>query len=254
VIPAVAKAAARLVVAGVFATLSAEAALPPAPTRWVTDEAAFLSEPVRQALDAKLEEYQQRTGHHVLVWIGRSTGLVPIEDFAVSAFQAWRVGRQGIDDGLVLFLFADDRKVRVEVGYGLEARVPDAIASRIIQETIVPKIRAGDKDGAVQSGVDALLAAIDGGAAAGDRAERPPPAAGESGPSTAQKVLWAVVLLALLLFVVTHPSLALYMLVNLLSSSGGGYRGSGGGGWSSGGGGYSGGGGRSGGGGATGSW
>jgi uncharacterized protein len=106
------------------------------PTRWVTDSAGFLSEGARQELDSRLETYQRQTGHHVLVWIGRTTDGIPLEDFTVRAFAAWQVGRKGLDDGLVLFVFSDDRKVRVEVGYGLEGQVPDAIASRIIRETI----------------------------------------------------------------------------------------------------------------------
>ena len=83
------------------------------------------------------------------MWIGQTTGGMPIEDWAVRAFAAWRVGRKGIDDGVALFVFADDRKVRIEVGYGLEDRVPDAVASRIIGDRSIPRLRAGDRDGAV---------------------------------------------------------------------------------------------------------
>jgi uncharacterized protein len=267
VISAVRKALARVVLAcAVLAPLSASAAVPDPPTRWVTDQAGFLSPGARQALDAKLEDYQRRTGHHVLVWIDRTTAGVPIEDFAVRAFEAWRIGRQGIDDGVVLFLFSEDRKVRIEVGYGLEPRIPDAIAFRIIQESIVPRLGHGDSDGAVQAGVEGLIAAIEAGATAGDRADRPPEPQGPRPRSTAERVFLTMVLLGLVLLVLTHPSLALYMLQSLLATSSGGYHrgggGWGGGGWPSGGGGgswgggggYSGGGGRSGGGGATGSW
>ena len=83
----------------------------------------------------------------MLVWIGDTTGDVPFEEFAVRAFEKWKVGRKGIDDGVVLFFFAKDRKVRIEVGYGLEDKIPDVVASRIIRETIVPHLRAGDPDG-----------------------------------------------------------------------------------------------------------
>jgi uncharacterized protein len=253
-------------------------AVPPAPVRWVTDQAGFVSPGVRQELDARLEQVQARTGHQVLVWIGTTLGSEPIEDFAVRAFAAWRVGRKGIDDGLVIFLFPADRKVRFEVGYGLEGQLPDVIASRIIRDVMAPRLRAGDHDGAVVHGVEATLAILDGqpwsraidaqaagtdltagapGAAPetpgepGAFAPRASPGAGR--PQVHHGLLYNVVkwilIVAVLLFLITHPSIALWLL---LSFSGGGRDG---GGWSGGGGGgFSGGGGRSGGGGASGSW
>jgi uncharacterized protein len=223
---------------------------PVAPTRWVTDAAAFLSEGARRELDAQLEAYERQSGHQVLVWIGRTTAAVPLEDFTVRAFAAWHVGRKSLDDGLVLFVFADDRKVRIEVGYGLESRVPDAIASRIIGETIVPRVQAGDRDGAIRAGVAALVAAVDGGAAT-PRAVSSPASDVAPGVQPAphlgigQTILICLVAVAFLILLLTNPSLALYLLFSLIS----GDRGGGGGG-----GGYSGGGGRSGGGGASGSW
>lgn len=245
---------ARLLFAGaalVACGARAEAPPPTPPTRWVTDSAGFLAEATRQQLDGQLEAYQRQAGHHVLVWIGLTTGDVPLEDFTVRAFAAWQVGRKGLDDGLVLFVFADDRKVRVEVGYGLEGQVPDAIASRIIREAILPRIQAGDRDGAIREGVAALLAAIEGPAgtvpesAVGVAPTRgsPPPEPRSLG--LGQKVVLVLAALAFLVLFATNPSLALYLLFSVLS----GGRGGGGGG-----GGYSGGGGRSGGGGASGSW
>ena len=87
---------------------------------------------------------------------------MPIDDWANKAFVAWGVGRKGHDDGVAMFIFSDDRRLRIEVGYGLEGNVPDARAGRIIQNDLAPRIRAGDRDGAVQAGVDALIAAIGG--------------------------------------------------------------------------------------------
>ena len=104
-----------------------------------------------RSLDSQLEAYERSSGHQLLVYIGKTTGGVPIEDWAVRAFQAWKVGRKGLDDGLALFIMADDRRLRIEVGYGLEGQVPDAMASRIINEVIVPRVQAGDRDGAVAS-------------------------------------------------------------------------------------------------------
>jgi uncharacterized protein len=229
------------------------AAGPPPPIRWVTDEVSFLSGDTRENLDARLETYERQTGHQFLVWIGRTTGGVPIEDFSVRAFEAWRVGRKGLDDGLVLFLFSEDRLVRIEVGYGLEGQIPDAIASRIIREAIVPRIQAGDHDGAVEAGVQALTAAAEGRAVAPDTsavgrsADRSPPSEQSRPVSLGQKVLVTLVVVFFLILFITHPSFAVYLLFTMLSGSGGGSG-------SRGGRRYAGGGGRSGGGGATGSW
>lgn len=205
-------------------------------------------------LDAKLEGYQRQTGHQVLVYVDRTTGGLPIEDWAERAFRAWRVGRKGIDDGAVLFLFTDDRRVRIEVGYGLEERLTDARAGRIIREQIAPRMRAGDTDGAVRAAVSAMLDVIGGGAGGDGSGEQPPEVSG------AMVIAFFVVLLIVVGFFVTHPTLALFLLMNIGSrghrggwSGGGGF--GGGGGWrGGGGGGFSGGGGRSGGGGASGSW
>jgi uncharacterized protein len=232
----------------------AETPIPPAPTSWVTDRAGFLSAATASDLDARLDAYARRTGHQVLVYIDHTTGGVPIEDWGVRAFERWRVGRSGIDDGIVLLVFADDHRVRFEVGYGLEDRVPDALAKRIIEELIVPRIRAGDRDGAIRAGVDAATAAIGGEAGAGrGLAEQPAPAP----VPLWMKIVGGGFLLIFIAFVVTHPSLAWLMLLSIGSGrgGGGGWGGGGfGGGGGGGGGGFSGGGGRSGGGGASGSW
>src|SRR5512140_2630609 len=126
-----------------LAAAGAEVPVPPAPARWATDDAGFLSSGVRASLDARLESFERATGAQVLVWIGDSTGDTPVEDWTVKAFAAWKVGRKGLDNGLVLFLFARDGKGGIEVGYGLEEKIPDAIASRIVREDIVPRIQGG---------------------------------------------------------------------------------------------------------------
>src|SRR5262249_36136579 len=112
---------------------------------------------------SRLQSYEQSSGHQLIVYIGQTTGDAPIEDWAVKAFEKWKVGRKGIDDGLVLFIMAGDRKLRFEVGYGLEPTIPDVTASRIINDVIVPRIRSGDPDGAVASGMDAVMTVIGGG-------------------------------------------------------------------------------------------
>src|SRR6185369_16675110 len=178
-----------------------ETPIPASPEHFVTDKAGFLSRAAADELDARLESYAAGAGHQIIVYIDHTTGGVPIEDWAVRAFERWRVGRRGIDDGAALFMFTDDRRLRIEVGYGLEERIPDARASRIINELVVPRVRAGDHDGAIRAGVDALMAA------AGGQAE---PAAG--GPVPVHVPAWMLIAGALLFvgfvaFVITHPSL-----------------------------------------------
>jgi len=236
-------AAALAVVAAVAA-----AQTPPAPTHWVEDHAAFLSPPARDALDAKLAGYERETGHQVIVWIGKTLDGAPIDDWAVRTFAAWKIGRTGLDDGLAIFIFADDRKIAIQVGYGLEDKVPDAIASRIIREVMAPRLRAGDRDGAVTAGVDSVLAVIEGkpwhGAGAGVEATQP-----ARQLSTGEWIGLGALGLLVLYLGIKHPRLALWLVLMTMGRSGFGGRDRGGGG-----GGFGGGGGRSGGGGASGGW
>ena len=230
---------------------AAETPIPPAPTRWVTDTANFMSPQSAESLNSRLESYERSTGHQLIVYIGQTTGDAPIDDWAVKAFAKWKVGRKGIDDGLVLFIMAADRKLRFEVGYGLEPVVPDVIASRVINDVIVPRIQSGDPDGAMISGMDAVMTVIGGGSVPAPqrqgrqgRQERP--------FSLGQLILFGIIGLIVLAVFITNPSLAMYLLFSILSGGrGGGGRDDWGGG---GGGGFGGGGGRSGGGGASGSW
>src|SRR5262245_34705607 len=216
-----------------------------------------MSPAAASSLNARLEQYERSTGHQLIVYIGQTTGDAPIEDWAVRAFAKWKVGRKGIDDGLVLFIMAADRKLRFEVGYGLEPTVPDAIASRIINDVIVPRIQAGDRDSAVTAGMDAVTTVIGGG---GVQGESRGSSRGDERPMTlGQLIFFAIVGLIILSILVTHPTLAMYLFASLLSGgrSRGGRDDWGGGGWGGGGwggGDFGGGGGRWGGGGASGSW
>ena len=235
---------------------SAQFRVPPAPDRWVTDQAGFLSPETVARLDARLEDYERQTGHQLLVWIGRTfgEGTTP-EEFAVKAFEAWKVGRKGIDDGLVLFIFAADRKIKIEVGYGLEGVVPDIYAYRVINNILAPGIRAGRPDQAVEDAVTALIGYISGNENAAGEAPAP---AGGRGMSAVKGVFSGIVVLVLIILFITNPSLALWLLISILSGGRGGGGRRGGGGWGGGGfgggGGFSGGGGGSGGGGASGGW
>lgn len=222
---------------------AAETPIPPSPTEWVTDTANFLSPEAVRSLNARLAAYQQATGHQLIVYIAPTTGDAPIEDWAVRAFAKWKVGRKGLDDGLALFIMPQDHKMRIEVGYGLEAVVPDAIASRVINDVMAPRIQAGHPDDAVTAAIDSLIGVIGGQA----DALPPTPAPKHSAPLTVfQWVFYGIAGILILILVITHPAMAFYLLANIMSGSGGGGGGGGGG--------FSGGGGRSGGGGASGSW
>jgi uncharacterized protein len=230
--------------------LAAQPKVPPAPDRWATDEAGFLSRQAVEALDARLEAYDRQTGHQLLVWIGRTIGPdAVLEDWAVKAFEAWKVGRKGLNDGLVLFILADDKKIRIEVGYGLEDKVPDAYAFRVINNILVPGIREGRPDAAVDAAVTALIGYISGDENAAGQA---PPQRRVRPEDKIKGIFGGIALLFLIILFITHPSLALWLLINILSGGGRGGRGGGFGG--GGGGGFSGGGGMSGGGGASGGW
>jgi uncharacterized protein len=172
----------------------------------------------------------------------------------VRAFEAWRVGRKGLDDGVAVFIMAADRRLRIEVGYGVEGRLPDAIAARIIGDQMLPRLRAGDRDGAARAGVSGVLAAV--GGETGAPRDAVPTRGAPPEMSWGRLIVLGLIGILVLGIVITNPQLALMLLMTLNShgSRGGGGWGGGGGFGGGGGGGFSGGGGRSGGGGASGSW
>jgi uncharacterized protein len=249
---AVLPAAASIAVATACAR-AAEVPIPPSPTTWVTDNAGLLTPATRDALNTRLANYDHATGHQVIVWIGTTTGDTPLEDWTIHAFTAWKVGRKGLDDGLALFMFTQDRKVRIEVGYGLESIVTDALSSRIIRNEIVPRMKQGDADGAVSTGVSALLAAI------GGEQGAPPERASQSN-SSSDSAFWVIGLTFFIFFLIVAALVRAGRRYYTVGSGpmwfGGGSSGGGWGGFSGGGGfgGFSGGGGMGGGGGASGGW
>ena len=143
-------------------SVRAEPSLPPPPARYFHDAASFVPADVASRLNEQLAAFDRRTGRQIVVAIFPRLTSPSMEEFTVRTAQSWRVGRKGLDTGAVLFVFAEDRKLRLEVGYGLEATVPDAIAHRIIDEVIVPRLRAGTPGPAMEDGVAAILAATEG--------------------------------------------------------------------------------------------
>ncbi len=213
-----------------------------------------------EALNAKLEQFERDTSNQILIWVDEKIpeGFT-LEDFTVRAAQKWGAGQKKEDNGAILFVFTGDRKVRIEVGYGLEGAVPDVTAKRIIENEIVPRFREGDYPGGVAAGADAMMAATKGeyqgtGRTVDEGRRR---RSGELSCLVAAVFLGVFVFLPLLVrsrrAFRTHGGRGWW--------SGGGWGGGGwsgggfgGGGWSGGGGGFSGGGGSFGGGGASGSW
>jgi uncharacterized protein len=151
---------ALLALAFTLVARAADFAVPPVPHRYVTDGAGVLDDSTRSGLEAELKAYEQRTRHQVIVWIGQTTGDVPLEEWTAETAHTWKIGRKGHDDGVVLFLFIRDHHVRIEVGYGLESALPDATAAQIIDEKIVPAMKADDPNRAVADGTGAILTTI----------------------------------------------------------------------------------------------
>ncbi len=140
----------------------ARAAAPvfPAFTGYVVDAAHVLPPATVAALTDKLGAYQKATGNQLIVATIASLGGTPIEDYGYQLGRAWGVGQKGKNTGAILIVAPTDRKVRIEVGYGLEPVLTDALTNVIINETIVPDFRKGDIGGGVTAGVDAILAQL----------------------------------------------------------------------------------------------
>jgi uncharacterized protein len=137
--------------------------VPAKPGTYVTDKAGVLDPARVKVINEKLAQFERATSDQVLVYVDRS--LPPdttIEQFSNEGMHQWGVGQKGKDNGAVLFLFTGDRKMRIEVGYGLEAVLTDAKSRDITSTIIKPRLQAGDYNGAVEQGVDAILAAARG--------------------------------------------------------------------------------------------
>ncbi|HEY7111904.1 MAG TPA: TPM domain-containing protein [Thermoanaerobaculia bacterium] len=240
--------------------------IPSKPARYVTDRAGVLGPGEPERLNEELAQFERDTSNQILVWIDkRIPEGFTLEDFTVRAAQKWGAGQKKTDNGAILFVFTEDRKVRVEVGYGLEGAIPDVIAHRIIDGQILPRFRQGDFAGGVRAGAEALMAAAKGEYKGTGRtnAER-----GPRGNQAAACLPWIIIFG--IFFVIpwfirrsrafrTHAGSGWWSggggfpMIFGGGGGGGGWSG-GGGGWSGGGGGFSGGGGGFGGGGASGSW
>jgi uncharacterized protein len=134
----------------------------PTLTARVTDLTGTLGADQKASLEHKLAEFEGRKGAQVVVLMLPTTQPESIEQYGIRLFDAWKIGRKGVDDGVMLIVAKDDRRLRIEVGYGLEGALNDATAKRIISETIVPLFKSGDFVGGINAGVDAILKVVDG--------------------------------------------------------------------------------------------
>jgi uncharacterized protein len=130
--------------------------------RIVTDLTGTLSEQEQNALTQKLRAFEDRKGSQIAVLIVPTTEPETIEQYALRVSDAWKLGRKGVDDGALLVIAKNDRKLRIETRYGLEGPLPDAIAKRIIAEVITPLFKHGDFSGGIDAGIDRIVKVVDG--------------------------------------------------------------------------------------------
>lgn len=140
----------------------AQQAVIPALNARVTDTTGTLDAAAVARIEAPLAGLEREKGAQIAVLIVPSTAPESIEAYAVRAFEQWKLGRQGVDDGVLLLVAKDDRNVRIEVGYGLEGAIPDVTAYRVIQEYLVPRLREGDFAGGIEAAVGVLAKLVDG--------------------------------------------------------------------------------------------
>jgi uncharacterized protein len=132
------------------------------PLARVTDTTATLSAQDREGLDAKLAAFETAHGSQIAILMVASTQPEPISDFANRIGDAWKIGRAGVGDGLVIVVAKDDRKVWIAVARALEGAVPDLAAKRIVREDIAPRFKTGDFAGGLNSAVDAITRLVEG--------------------------------------------------------------------------------------------
>ncbi|MGH8473303.1 MAG: TPM domain-containing protein, partial [Gammaproteobacteria bacterium] len=173
---------------GLCTVLWAEVPVPVLTAR-VTDLTGTLKPAETQALEDRLRDFETRKGAQIAVLIVPSTTPDAIEGYSIRVVENWKLGRKGVDDGVLLLVAKDDRRVRIEVGYGLEGVIPDALASRIIHEAITPRFKAGDFHGGIAAGVERLMGLIAG---------EPLPAPAEPSPSPTGDLLPLVFIPALI--------------------------------------------------------
>jgi uncharacterized protein len=161
----------------------------------VNDHANLLSPAEKSALEAKLAAYEQKTGQQFALLTVPTLDGQPLEEFGIKVAEAWKLGDKKRDDGLIMIVVPNDRKMRIEVGYGLEGSVPDAIAARVVREVLAPAFRAGAYAQGIEGAFDTLMQAASG--------EAPPQAAAPQPTKRRKSPAWGLLsplILPLILF------------------------------------------------------
>ncbi|MDT3735813.1 MAG: TPM domain-containing protein [Denitratisoma sp.] len=184
-------------------------AVPPLKAR-VTDLVGILSRDQAAALEADLAQFEKSRGSQIAILLLPSTKPESIEAYGIRVAEAWKIGRQGVDDGVIVLVARDDRALRIEVGRGLEGALPDAVAKRIIEETMLPRFRSGDYFGGLQDGVSQIMTVI-----AGE--PLPPPRRRMQGAATADS--WEDLLPLAMLFVFVGGGLLRALFGRLLGGA-----------------------------------
>jgi uncharacterized protein len=156
--------AALLVAAGLAVlsgTARADVPVPPLAAR-VTDLTGTLNAQQKGELEARIAAFEARRGSQIAVLLLPTTKPEEIEQYSIRVAEAWKIGRKKVDDGLILVVAKDDRRLRIEVGYGLEGAIPDLVAKRVIDERITPRFKEGDFHGGIRDGVDQLIKLAEG--------------------------------------------------------------------------------------------
>src|SRR5438445_11818509 len=145
-------------------SVDAQAALPipKAPGSRINDYAGVLSAEDGGRLEDKVRAREQGSSNQVVVAIFRSLQGESLEDYSIRLAQAWRIGQKGLDNGVIFLVFTEDRKMRLEVGYGLESKLTDAISSPILRLAVAPRFRAGKIAHGIAAGPAAIARASSG--------------------------------------------------------------------------------------------
>ena len=186
-----------------FASTALGLEIPPAPTQWFTDAAGIVDSTTASALNQKLSSFEQRSGAQFIIYVFRSLEGEALEDFTIRCAERWKVGNKKYDNGLILFVFIQEKKIRLEVGYGLEPTMTDAFSSRVIREYIAPHFKENDYAGGLNAGADAIIARIE-----QKEAPVPPVGGGASGAASPGGIdIFAVIVILFIFFFFILPML-----------------------------------------------
>ena len=145
-----------------FAAPALALEVPPPPKTRVTDKTGTLTAEQLSNLERGLAEFERKTSNQIVVLIIPTLEEGSLEDFSVRLAEKWKAGQKGKDNGVILLIVKNDRKLRIEVGYGLEGALPDVLAGTIIRNDIAPRFRKGDFYGGILSGLRGIAAATRG--------------------------------------------------------------------------------------------